>query len=84
MISLSTLSLLSGGVFLVLYLAYRALLPKPLPGIPYNKDAANKLFGDVPEVMSYVKSTKQIYVRTYLLLMTTSLISHQTSPDAPG
>ncbi|KAK4206101.1 cytochrome P450 [Rhypophila decipiens] len=61
MISLATISLISGGLFVVLYLAYRALLPKPLAGIPYNKDAANKLFGDVPEVMGYVKSTKQIY-----------------------
>lgn len=63
MLSLSAITLLAGGLFLVAYLAYRALLPKPLPGIPYNKDAATKLFGDVPEVMGYVKSTKQIYVR---------------------
>lgn len=46
-----------------LYLVYRSLLPKPLPGIPYNRDAATKLFGDVPEMMSYVLRTKQIFVR---------------------
>lgn len=31
------------------YLIRRALLPKPLPGIPYNKTAANSIFGDLPE-----------------------------------
>ncbi|KAM7208265.1 cytochrome P450 1A1 [Naviculisporaceae sp. PSN 640] len=61
MISLAATSLLARGLLLVVYLAYRALLPNPLPGIPYNKDAATRLFGDVPEVMGYVKSTKQIY-----------------------
>jgi hypothetical protein len=46
----------------LLYAGYRAILPKPLPGIPYNKDAAGKLFGDVPEMMAYVMRTKRIYV----------------------
>ncbi|KAK3687898.1 cytochrome P450 [Podospora appendiculata] len=50
-----------GGVFVALYFAYRAALPKPLPGIPYNKDAASRLFGDVPEMMSYVMRTKRIF-----------------------
>ncbi|KAL1617767.1 hypothetical protein SLS56_010831 [Neofusicoccum ribis] len=34
----------------------------PLPDIPYNKDAASKLFGDVPEMMAYVKRTQRIFV----------------------
>lgn len=46
-----------------LYTLYRAVLPKPLEGIPYNKDAADKLFGDVPEMMGYVIKTKRIFVR---------------------
>jgi hypothetical protein len=45
-----------------LYVLYKALLPKPLPGIPYNRDAAHKLFGDVPEMMRYVLRTKRIFV----------------------
>ncbi|KAI1109151.1 cytochrome P450 [Nemania sp. NC0429] len=45
----------------VLYLARRALLPKPLAGIPYNRDAANKILGDVPEMLDYVKRTKRIF-----------------------
>lgn len=60
------------GIFLwpillaVIYIGYRAALPKPLPDIPYNHDAAGKLFGDVPEMMGYVKRTKRIFVRTWL------------------
>lgn len=45
-----------------LYTLYRAVLPKPLEGIPYNRDAADKLFGDVPEMMGYVMKTKRIFV----------------------
>ncbi|KAF4455710.1 hypothetical protein F53441_2027 [Fusarium austroafricanum] len=36
-----------------LYLAHRAIRPKPLAGIPYNKDAAGKLLGDLPEMIGY-------------------------------
>lgn len=49
-------------VLLGLYVLYRAVLPKPLKGIPYNRDAADKLFGDVPEMMGYVMRTKRIFV----------------------
>lgn len=45
-----------------LYVGYRAALPKPLANIPYNRDAAGKLFGDVPEMMGYVMRTKRIFV----------------------
>ncbi|KZL85364.1 cytochrome p450 [Colletotrichum incanum] len=50
-----------GAVLLLAFVAYRALLPKPLKDIPYNKDAAGKLLGDVPEMMSYVKETTRIF-----------------------
>lgn len=56
-------TLVSGIVLLVLWVLYRAALPKPLDGIPYNKDAAGKILGDVPEMMSYVMRTKRIFVR---------------------
>lgn len=36
-----------------LYLLYRWLLPKPLPGIPYNEAATKSLFGDLPAIMAY-------------------------------
>ncbi|KAI5212138.1 cytochrome P450 [Aureobasidium subglaciale] len=45
-----------GAMFMTLiYVLYRAVLPKPIPGIPYNKKAANSIFGDVPEWLSYIK-----------------------------
>lgn len=58
---------LAGGAFIVvLYCLYRAALPRPLADIPYNKDAASKLFGDVPEMMGYVMRTKRIFVCVFL------------------
>ena len=40
----------SAIVLILLALAYRAILPKPIPGIPYKKASANKLLGDAPDV----------------------------------
>ena len=58
----STVVLVASGALLVLYLAYRAALPRPIPGIPHNRDAASKLLGDVPEMLAYVRRTKRIFV----------------------
>ncbi len=55
-------NLLLGFLLVGLYLGRRAILPKPLAGIPYNRDAVNKTFGDVPEMMGYVMRTKRIFV----------------------
>ena len=44
----------------LLYLAYRAALPKPIPGIAYHKSAANNLFGDIPRVLSYLTVNKAL------------------------
>lgn len=57
-----SISALAGLVAIALYVAYTAIRPKPLPGIPYNLSAANKLFGDVPEMMGYVLRTQRIFV----------------------
>ncbi|CAJ0546731.1 Ff.00g013580.m01.CDS01 [Fusarium sp. VM40] len=37
------------SIFTALYLLRRALLPKPIPGIPYNENAVKSLLGDIPE-----------------------------------
>lgn len=37
------------AVLPLLYSLYRYLLPKPIPGIPYNKDATKSLLGDIPQ-----------------------------------
>lgn len=39
----------------LLYVVYRAALPRPLPGIPYNKEAARSVLGDLPAFLNYVK-----------------------------
>ncbi|KAI1176834.1 cytochrome P450 [Nemania sp. FL0916] len=43
-----------------LYFFYRWALPKPIPGIPYDKDARNNLFGNLPEIVSRLQSTRRI------------------------
>lgn len=55
-------ALLAAVLFAASYTGYRAALPKPLPNIPYNRDAADRLFGDIPEMMGYVLRTKRIFV----------------------
>ena len=42
----------------LLYLAYRAALPRPIPGIPYHKSAANSLFGDIPKLLRHLTTDK--------------------------
>ncbi|KAH6655386.1 cytochrome P450 [Truncatella angustata] len=63
-----------GILILVMYLVYEAVLPKPLPGIPYNHGAPNKIFGDIPEMMGYVIRTKRIFC------WLTSLTTRHQSP----
>ncbi|KAJ3958252.1 hypothetical protein N0V92_005179 [Colletotrichum tropicale] len=38
------------AVLPLLYSLYQFILPKPIPGIPYNKAATKSLFGDIPEI----------------------------------
>jgi hypothetical protein len=42
----------------LIYVIYRAALPRPIPGIPYNKNAAKHIMGDVPEFLKYVKDNQ--------------------------
>ena len=36
----------------VSFLIYRWALPKPIPGIPYDKKVARSIFGNLPELIS--------------------------------
>lgn len=44
------LVLLCSTVVFACILFYRRLLPSPIPGIPYNKESANRILGDLPDV----------------------------------
>lgn len=50
--------LLLGLAFLaaLLYLAYLAALPRPLPGIPHNAAAARHPLGDLPELVAQMRT----------------------------
>ncbi|EFQ36703.1 cytochrome P450 monooxygenase [Colletotrichum graminicola] len=50
-----------GFFILVLCLVYRALLPRPLPGIPYNEAAAKSILGDMPEMIGHAQKTGEMY-----------------------
>lgn len=65
---LSRLALLSPGtvaitfaVLALVYLTYRSALPRPLPGIPYDEKAAKSLFGNLPDIISHIKSTGTLF-----------------------
>lgn len=55
----ATIALISFA--LLLYLFYRWLLPKPIPGIPYNKASAKSLLGDIPAFLNAEKQTQEIF-----------------------
>ncbi|EXF75117.1 cytochrome P450 [Colletotrichum fioriniae PJ7] len=38
------------AVLPLLYVLYQIILPKPIPGIPYNEHAVKSLFGDISEI----------------------------------
>lgn len=57
--------LLVAALLIPLYFLYLVTLPKPLPGIPYNKNATSTPLGDIPEMMRYVLRTKRVFVTTY-------------------
>ncbi|UKZ80173.1 hypothetical protein TrVFT333_007930 [Trichoderma virens FT-333] len=44
-----------------LYLVYRWLLPKPIPGIPFNKDAKSSLLGDIPSMVKHSMKTQELH-----------------------
>jgi hypothetical protein len=42
-----------------LYLLYRWGLPRPVPGIPYNRAAAKSLLGDLPSLLKHLQITEE-------------------------
>ncbi|KAI1385993.1 cytochrome P450 [Hypoxylon trugodes] len=44
----------------ILYLLYLWVLPKPIPGIPYDESARRNLLGNLPEIREYVRKTGRL------------------------
>ncbi|KAF5719485.1 cytochrome P450 monooxygenase 3A14 [Fusarium mundagurra] len=59
--SMSWMELTASGlsIFLSLFCLYTLALPKPIPGIPYNKNATKRLLGDLPDLIEYQKQNGQ-------------------------
>ena len=57
--TVSTVGLVAAVVLLAGYFAYRADLPKPIPGIPYNKDASKRIMGDLPDFLEFAKTDQR-------------------------
>lgn len=41
------------------YLLYRATIPKPIPGIPYDRVSARRPFGDIPDALKHLAKTSE-------------------------
>ena len=54
------LGLASFVLFAVVVLAYRALLPKPIPGIPYKKESAKRILGDATDVSCHYDTRTEL------------------------
>lgn len=50
---------LTGAIFLATHLFYKWLLPKPIPGIPYNPNATKSIFGDVTPMLEHLKTSQE-------------------------
>jgi hypothetical protein len=54
------------------YCLYRLLLPRPIPGIPYNAKAAQSILGDLPGLIKFESETKEV-----LRFLKEQVIKHQ-------
>ncbi|KAF2719412.1 cytochrome P450 [Polychaeton citri CBS 116435] len=57
---MTTLGLAAGALLVVGYWLYRAMIPKPIPGIPYHKPSGSRMFGDVPDAMAWNMRTREM------------------------
>ncbi|KAF2435902.1 cytochrome P450 [Tothia fuscella] len=60
-VSWSSFTVLVPGILLLLFLFYKWILPKPIPGIPHNRGATRHILGDIPDLTSRVRSTKHFW-----------------------
>jgi cytochrome P450 len=60
-LSLQTLSVVGCTLLLILYFLYKAALPKPIPGIPYNQEAAGSILGDFSSFRRWHAERPELY-----------------------
>jgi hypothetical protein len=60
MLSPSTIAFVTVVVLTLSFFVYKAALPKPLPGIPYNKHSAHRVLGDVPDIAAHIARTTEL------------------------
>ncbi|KAL4946454.1 hypothetical protein BDV06DRAFT_234057 [Aspergillus oleicola] len=58
--------IVGASLLALLYLIYSALLPKPIPGIPYNERAVTRLLGDIPAMREHIAGTDGGTIVTYI------------------
>lgn len=54
-----TYVLLATSLVALVFAARRRFYPKPYPGIPYNEQSANRLTGDLPELIPVIEATNE-------------------------
>ncbi|KAK4504608.1 hypothetical protein PRZ48_002569 [Zasmidium cellare] len=59
-LSLPTAGFLVATLAVALIWLYRAALPKPIPGIPYDEKSAKRLLGDVPDALKHHAETSEM------------------------
>ncbi|XPS93172.1 hypothetical protein M3J09_002540 [Ascochyta lentis] len=52
--------LVVASLFLGACLLYSWLLPKPIPGIPYNRKATKSVFGDIPDMIDHLNHSTTV------------------------
>ncbi|KAH9844889.1 Cytochrome-P450 monooxygenase [Teratosphaeria destructans] len=70
--SSTTCTLLVGSLIIALIALYRAALPKPIPGIPYDAASSRRLLGNVPAMLAHMSKSEGTFI-TYLTDLMDSL-----------
>lgn len=58
--------LLGLPVAALVFVAWRLLLPKPYPGIPYNEESAKRVAGDIPNIIAGIKATDEFAIALFI------------------
>ncbi|KUJ09019.1 cytochrome P450 [Mollisia scopiformis] len=66
---LSNLGVIVCTLLVVVLWLYRHLLPKPIPGIPYNERSVKRMLGDLPDAFKWRQETGEMwsYIRNQAL-----------------